>query len=311
MSVVKKTLEENYIFFIRELVRIDDEIGTLPRGSISEKKIGKTIYHYHQWREGKKVRSVSLGAEISPELLQGIHRRKLLEKQRKDILKEIAIITRAIDTQRVTVEEIIKVFSQNGIKVVLIGSYCFPILKEELKFNLPTIKTQDIDFLVNVPYRGREIDLGSLLRPLGFSIGFNADGSNYFTNGIFKIEFLAPQTGRGTERAIFIKPLKINATPLRYLNMLFDQQMEIEKEGYKYKVPSPWVLAYHKILVAEKRKTRDKKEKDMLQAIAILREVFKKPDTARKAITYLEALPPRWRSYIKKQIVEHIPDTSL
>ncbi len=86
MSVVKKTLEENYLFFIRELYRINDEIRNLPRGSISAKNIGKATYYYHQWREGKKVKSVSLGTEIPPELLQTIKRRKLLEGQKKKIL---------------------------------------------------------------------------------------------------------------------------------------------------------------------------------------------------------------------------------
>ncbi|MBI5756530.1 MAG: hypothetical protein HZA12_06350 [Nitrospirae bacterium] len=311
MSIVKKTLAENYIFFIRELSRIDDEIRNLPRGSISAKKIGKTTYYYHQWREGKKVRSVSLGTEIPPELLQTINRRKLLEGQKKQITKEIAIIAKAIDTQRVTVDDVIKVFSQNGIRVILIGSYCIPILKEELKINLPTIKTQDIDFLVNVPYRGRDIDVELLLKPLGFSLGFNPDGSNFFTNGIFKIEFLAPQGGRDTDKAIYIKPLKISAIPLRYLRMLFDQQMEVEKEGYKFIVPSPWVLAYHKILIAKNRRVKDKKEKDMLQAIAILREIFKRPDDAKKALSYLETLPPKWKGCIKGWLAEHMPDISL
>lgn len=311
MGVVKKTLEENYIFFIRELARIDDEIKKLPRGSTSAKKIGKSTYYYLQWREGKKVKSVSLGTEIHIDLLQGINRRKLLEGQRRDVLENLTTITKAIDHQRVTVDEIIKIFSLNGVRVVLIGSYCLPVLKEELGFNLPTIKTQDIDFLINVPYRGRGIDMESLLQPLGFSIGFNPDGSNYFTNGVFKIEFLAAKKGREMDGSIYIKPLKINATSLRYLQMLFDHQMEIEKEGYTYLVPSPWVLAYHKILVSRNRKIRDKKEKDILQAIAILREIFKKPETARNALSYLETLPPKWKACIKKQIVEYIPDVSL
>ena len=311
MSVVKKTLEENYIFFIKELTRIDDEIRNLPRGSISAKKIGKTTYYYHQWREGKRVKSISLGTEIHTELLQTINRRKLLEGQVKEITKEIAIIAKAIDTQRVTVDDIIKVFSQNGIRVILIGSYCIPILKEELKLNLPTIKTQDIDFLLKVPYRGREIDIELLLKPLGFSLGFNPDGSNFFTNGIFKIEFLTPQGGKGTDKAVYIKPLKISATPLRYLRMLFDQQMEVEKEGYKFIVPSPWVLAYNKILIAKNRRAKDKKEKDMLQAIAILREIFKRPDDLKKAISYLETLPHKWKSYIKGRLAEYMPDISL
>ncbi|MBI5193906.1 MAG: hypothetical protein HZA08_10765 [Nitrospirae bacterium] len=311
MSVVKKTLEENYLFFIRELFHIDDEIKSLPRGSISAKNIGKTIYYYHQWREGKKVKSVSLGTEIPPELLQSISRRKLLEGQIKEIAKEIAVIAKAIDTQRVTVDDIIKVFALNGIRVILIGSYCIPILKEELKLNLPTIKTQDIDFLFNLPYKGSDIDIEALLRPRGFSLGFNPDGSNYFTNGIFKIEFLAPYSGRGTYKAVYIKPLKVSATPLRYLNMLFDQQIEVEKEGYKFLVPSPWVLAYHKILIAKNRRAKDKREKDMLQAIAILREIYKRPDELKKALAYLATLPYKWKSYIKGQLAEYMPDFSL
>src|SRR3989304_4628441 len=124
MSVVKKTLEENYIFFIRELSRINDEIKNLPKGSISAKKIGKTTYYYHQWREGKKVKSVSLGTEVPPELLQSINRRKLLEGQIKEISKEITIIAKAIDTQRVTVDDIIFFQAEDGIRDILIGSYC-------------------------------------------------------------------------------------------------------------------------------------------------------------------------------------------
>lgn len=68
------------------------------------------------------------------------------------------------------------------------------------------------------------------------------------------------------------------------------------------------MLAYHKILIAKNGRTKDKREKDMLQAIAILREVFIRPDAARTAISYLETLPSKWKGYIKRQVVGHIPD---
>lgn len=310
MSVIKKTLEENYIFFLREFVRINDEIKKLPVGSISAKKIGKSTYYYHQWRERKKVRSVSLGTEAPSDLIEGINRRKLLERQRRDVLDNIAVCAKAIDTQRVTVEEIIKVFSRNDVRFALIGSYYLPVLKEDTGFNLPTIKTQDIDFLVKVPYQGKEIDIESLLKPIGFSMGFNPDGSTCFTNGVFKVEFLTPEKGKGTDKAIFIKPLKIKAMPLRYLQMLFDQQIKIEKEGYTYMIPSPWIFAYHKILVSKKRKIKDKKEKDILQTNALLRELFKRQDMARKAVSYLETLLPKWKRDIKDYIADHLPDIS-
>lgn len=310
MSVIRKTLEENYIFFVRELARINEEIKELPAGNISAKKIGKATYYYHQWREGKKVRSVSLGAVSPSDLIESINRRKLLENQRNEISDNIAVIARAIDIQRITAEEIIKVFSQNGIITTLVGSYYLPVLKEDFGFNLPTIKTQDIDFLVKLPYKGRAVDIESLLKPMGFSIAFNPDGSTYFTNGVFKIEFLTPEKGRGTDKAVPIKLLNIKAMSLRYLQMLFDQQINIKKEGYTYIVPSPWVFAYHKILISEKRKLKDKKEKDILQVNAILREIFKRPDTAKKALSYMETLPPKWKKDIKNYLFKHAQEVS-
>jgi hypothetical protein len=120
---------------------------------------------------------------VPSNLLDGIKKRRLLEKQRKDILDNIRVIARAIDTQKVTAEEIVKIFSQHGIKAILIGSYCIPVMKEGLGLNLPTIRTQDIDFLVTLPYKGKEVDVESILKTMGFSIGFNPDGSTCFSNG--------------------------------------------------------------------------------------------------------------------------------
>jgi hypothetical protein len=144
MSIIRKTLEENYIFFVRELARINEEIDKLSKGNISAKKIGKSTYYYHQWREGKQVKSVLLGLESSSDLIKDINRRKTIENQRRDILENIAVIAKAIDIQGVTADEIMKVFSQNDIRVTLIGSYCLSALKENMGFHLPTIKTHRI-----------------------------------------------------------------------------------------------------------------------------------------------------------------------
>lgn len=310
MSVVKKTLEENYVFFLRELARINAEIKPLPAGSISAKKIGKSTYYYHQWREGEKVKSVSLGADAPADLVENIGKRKLLENQRKEVLENIRVISKAVNTQNVTVDEIIKVLSRNGVKVVLIGSYCMEAYREGLRLSLPTIRTQDVDFLVNSPYKGREADIRSLLAPLGFSPDFNTDGSTYFSNGVFKVEFLTPERGRGTDKAVLINPLKIRAIPLRFLQMLLEHPVRIKKDDYAYFVPAPWVFAFHKILVAGRRKVRAKKEKDLLQANAVLRNVFKNPETERETLSYLEALPSKWKKTIKAYLEKHFHEST-
>lgn len=307
MAVVKKTLQENYLFFIRELARIDSRIKELPVGGISAKKIGGSVYYYHQWREGKKVKSVSLGKALPPDLAEGINKRKTFEAQRKEILDNIDVIVKAVDVQRVTVEEILRLFSTHGVSATLIGSYCLPVYRDQWKMNLPTMRTQDVDFLIQAPYKGKSVDIESLIGDLGFSIGFNPDGSTYFTNGIFKVEFLTPEKGKGSDKAIFIKELGIGAVPLRYLQMLIEQRVSLKLEDYSLSIPKPWVFAFHKILITKSRKDKSKKEKDLLQAVSILREIAKRPDEAEKARLYLVTLPKPWVKYIKEQLAAGLP----
>ncbi|OGP23917.1 MAG: hypothetical protein A2X87_04225 [Deltaproteobacteria bacterium GWC2_42_51] len=308
MSVVKNTLQENYIFFLRELSRIEHELANLPKGSISVKKIGGISYYYHQWREGKKVNTVSLGRKAPVDLINKIKRRKTLETQKKEVFGNINIIVKAIDTQAVTVKEILRLFSQHKINALLIGSYCLSAYREALSLKLPTIKTQDVDFLIPYPYKGKKVDIESIFSDLGFSLGFNPDGSTYFTNGTFKIEFLTPEKGKGTDKAIPIKELGINAEPLRYLQMLFDEPLNIKRQGLAYSVPNPWVFAFHKILIMKSRRDSSKKEKDILQITAILREIKLRPQERQKSREYLNSLPPRWQKVIKQGIKNYLPE---
>lgn len=303
MSVVKKNLEDNFIYFIKELHRIEEELKILPRGSISLKKINTKVYYYHQWRDGRKVRSLSLGSNVPPDLIQGIKRRKLLEDQRKEILDDLLTIRKAVDIKRVTADEIMRILFQNGIQAIVVGSFCMQIMKDQMGYHLPTIKTQDIDFLIKTPYRGPSIDVEMLLSEIGFSRGFYPDGSTFFSNGIFKIEFLTVEKGRGTDKAIVIKSLHISATPLRFIQMLFDDPIKIEKDNYSCIIPSPWVFAFHKMLISNRRKEKWKKDKDELQATAVLREISKRPEKIKSMLSYLQTLPKKWVKRIKEKIL--------
>jgi hypothetical protein len=57
----------------------------------------------------------------------------------------------------------------------------------------------------------------------------------------------------------------------------------------------------------KKRKSTGKREKDILQVNAILREISKRPEMVKKASSYLETLPPKWKKDIKNYITEHLP----
>ena len=141
--------------------------------------------------------------------------------------------------------------------------------KSQLGMKLPSIRTRDIDFLVERPYKGKSVDVEDLLKPLGFQIGFQPDGATYFTNGTFRVEFLTPEKGKGDETSAPIKALGIRAEPLRFTQMLMDASIKIKKKDFSFNVPNPYTLAFHKILIGARRKNPDKKKKDMMQAGAL------------------------------------------
>ncbi|MBI3599157.1 MAG: hypothetical protein HY097_00735 [Nitrospinae bacterium] len=108
-----------------------------------------------------------------------------------------------------------------------------------------------------------------------------------------------------------IKELNINAEPLRYLQMLFDDKVCVQAEGFEYYIPNPWVFAFHKILVMRSRKMQSKKEKDLLQVVSILREIKGRPQEFKKSMEYLKKLPPRWQRTIKEHIKNYLPEYLL
>jgi len=304
MGIVEDTLKEDYLYFLREFARVNEEIEKLPKGTITAKKIAGSVYYYHQWREGEKVVSKSLGPSFSAQLSKEINRRRALEVQRKEIRENLATISRAINIEKATAEAVIERLSMAGVRFLLAGSQIMPVLKKELDFDLPVIRTQDIDILIERPYRGKEADIEKVLAPLGFRIGFHPDGATYFTSGLFRVEFLTPEKGKGDESSVQVKPLGIRAEPLRYLQILEENPLSVKRKNYSFLVPNPVSLAVHKILVAGNRRDEAKRKKDLLQAKALLREIEKSRELAEEFGRYFASLPAGWRKKIKAALDE-------
>ncbi len=66
-----------------ELKRLQEEIESLPKGYISNKKIGGKVRHYRQWTENGKIKSEYIPDASYEEVKAGIERRKELEKEYK------------------------------------------------------------------------------------------------------------------------------------------------------------------------------------------------------------------------------------
>lgn len=167
--------------------------------------------------------------------------------------------------------KILKVFEKNNLfeeGVELIGSWCFYLYQKHLNAPSFPLRTQDIDFLIPNPFKGKEHkEFIRQLEELGFQSEFNRSGSLYLWNAELKIEFITPGKGRGAEESIRIKKLGLSAIPLRFVNLLLSDPICITEEGVKTAVPNPANYCLHKLVIANRRRTIDKRMKDLQQAI--------------------------------------------
>ena len=76
----------------------ENKLQNLPKGSITQKPINGKNYFYLNYRDGKKVRSKYLGNEESYilNLKEKIRERQELEKQLKDVQKEIKLARKIV-----------------------------------------------------------------------------------------------------------------------------------------------------------------------------------------------------------------------
>lgn len=203
-------------------------------------------------------------------------------------------------------EKVLRAFDEMGLwddGVELIGSWSFYLYQKHFGVRAFPFRTQDVDFLLPRPYPERtKIDIASTLAHLGFHADIKSSGVIHFLHPEFKIEFLTPERGKGSRRARPVKPLGIRVVQLRFLDMLFDNPVTVRVESISVRMPSPVNFCLHKLIVAQRRRgpnKREKKEKDIQQALYVL-EVLR-PQNFKRA---RENLSKKWNSYILKSLRE-------
>jgi len=156
------------------------------------------------------------------------------------------------------INKILKIFSENDLfneGVELIGSWCFLLYQKHLGAESFPLVTQDIDFLIPNPFRGKEhIGFVNKLEELGFNCDFKRDGSLYLWNAELKIEFITPEKGKGGADSIKFKKLGINAIPLRFVTLLLNDPIKITEGDVDVLVPNPVNFCLHKLIIASRRK---------------------------------------------------------
>ena len=203
--------------------------------------------------------------------------------------------------------EILRRFHKAGILdyLTLIGSWCAPFYKDYFHSSkgFTTLRTRDIDFLINAPNKIKEkVDIPLLLKDLGFVVSFQGDkGYIRLDHPDLMLEFLVPERGRGSNKPYPLPMLGLNATPLRFLDFLVQHTIEVEIEDFSITLPHPVYYGLHKLIISHRRQKEEKAMKDRQSAIDILNALIQKGEVASVKKVF-DSMPKKWQSKIKSSL---------
>ena len=195
--------------------------------------------------------------------------------------------------------------------VVLIGSWCLLAYKHYfagVPFE-PGIRTRDIDLLVPTPLRLKQpVDMEEILGPLGFVLRRGGEkGYMQFVHAELMLEFIVPERGRGSEKPYDLRALGINAQPLRYMDFLCKDVLQLPFGGLDVSVPHPARFVLLKLIVSGRRQKPVKRENDLRQAAQVFRALVasRQPEKLREAFA---AMPKKWQSDVRRTLAA-LPDS--
>ncbi len=310
MEDLENVLKESLEFYSAQERSITARLALLPKGVIKPKKIKGRTYFYLQYRKGKKLITEYLGTKVPEELQEKLEERKKLESELKKVKKALKMLKKKEENVDLTepVKELLKTFTQNNLwdyGVEIIGSWCFIIYQKYLPVEKYPLRTQDVDILIPLPYRGPRIDISSILKLLGFEEHINPDGSTYFAGSGLKIEFIAPKKGRPSSRPPYVKKLNITPQTLRFTEVLLMSPALIKiSRGIKVLFPSPASFVIHKLLISQRWNSREKRQKDLRQAVFLLKYVLSVDEEKERLKKIWKEIPEGWKKRVKKALKE-------
>lgn len=203
--------------------------------------------------------------------------------------------------------EILRRFNKSGIlkDFILIGSWCVYFYKDYFH-NVPyidqaTIKTRDIDFLINNPAGiHQEVNVPLLLKDLGFVTEVKGRmGYVKLDHPDLLLEFLVPEKGKRSDKPVNLPKLGMNAVALRFLSFLSVNTIKVKVENFSVTLPHPANFALHKLIIFQRRLKQDKAAKDRNIAIEILKSLIDKGDSAIIKQVF-NSIPKKWQVRVIK-----------
>jgi hypothetical protein len=307
MNILKNVLDENASYYQKVRREIISRLACLPKGTIKSKTISGNKYFYLQYRGKNKVIQKYIGKKVSEQIRKELKERKQLEKELKEVEESLALLRIQPNAEFLKpVREIIKTLNQSGLweeSIELIGSWAFRLYQEHYGVSPFPLRTNDLDFAIALPYKGKEIRVSELLKEIGFREGFNPDGSIYFYQPGLRIDFLVPEKGREKVQPVKIQKLSLIAQQVRFLELLFKEPAEIKiSKGIKIKIPSMASFLVHKLIVFQRRRNEEKVLKDLKQIAAVAKRIVPDREEKLRLERLWNTLPEGWKKKTRKGI---------
>lgn len=311
MEDLRDSLRENAAFYRRQVELIAARLAMLPKGAIKPKKIGRETFYYLQYRLGSAVKSDYVGKTVPSDLREKLAERRRLEKELDKARDALKLLKERAGNETNLVEPLRSILARltreklwdSGFEII--GSWCFLLYRRLLPIEKYPLKTQDLDILIPLPYRGRPLDFNDFFKKLGFSENFNSDGSIFFSGHKMKIEFLGPEKGDGVKSPKHINDITITPQLLHYLDILFEEPLVLKiAKGIQAKVPAPAAFTIHKLIIATHFKRASKKEKDIRQAVYTGKYALSERSETSKMLRLWKGLPRPWKRKVGQALID-------
>ncbi len=203
--------------------------------------------------------------------------------------------------------EVLRRLEKAGVleNAVLIGSWCLPFYEDYFSGvdYAPSIKTRDIDFLIPRPASIKsKTNVSELMKDLGFIVGFKGrEGYIVLEHPELEVEFLVPEKGRSFNKPVPLPQLGLNAQALRFLELLAQNTIQVKAKDISLTLPHPANFALHKLIVAGRRRQKDKAAKDREAGLKVLKALIEKREIVRVKGVF-SSLPVKWQAMIVKEL---------
>ena len=97
LNLILSTILQERERIDRMLAKYREELETLPKGTISEKKAGQSTYFYLKYREGKRVISKYVPQKDVETVREQVEKRRHIETMIRSLQEERAIAEKALE----------------------------------------------------------------------------------------------------------------------------------------------------------------------------------------------------------------------